>query len=70
MSEERVVNSGLCGREFCRSEMDGNKMKGIPMQSVKVCGGVEVDFYSFLTSVLDGSVYRHGALTFQFFPRT
>jgi len=26
------------------------------MQGTKACGGVEVEFYSFLTSVLDGSV--------------
>jgi len=38
------------------SEMDENKTRVIPMQSMEACGGVEVEFYSFLTSVLDGSV--------------
>jgi hypothetical protein len=38
------------------SEMGENKMEVIPMQSMKACDRVEVEFYSFLTSVLDGSV--------------
>lgn len=38
------------------SEVDENKTKIYPVQSTTGCGGVEVEFYSFLTSVLDGSV--------------
>jgi hypothetical protein len=36
------------------SEADVNKTKSIPIQVMKACGGVEVQLYSFLTSLLDG----------------
>jgi hypothetical protein len=29
------------------SEMEGNKTKGNPMQSMRACGGVELQLYSF-----------------------
>ena len=38
------------------SEMEENKTKCKLMQSLKACGGVEVELYSFIISALGGSV--------------
>jgi len=38
------------------SEMEEDKAKCNPMQSMKACGGAEVELYSFLISALGGSV--------------